>query len=63
MNLIRLKQTAQRNTLQEEHNEKTAEAIKSAEKNFSVDLPLLVDEIYDEIYANRHAASGTCVNQ
>ena len=44
VNLIRLKQTAKQNTLQEAQNEKTSEAIKKAEKDFSMDLPLLVDE-------------------
>ena len=44
VNLIRLKQTAKLNTLQEVQNEKTSEAIKKAEKEFSMDLPLLVDE-------------------
>ena len=34
VNLIRLKQTAKLNTLQEVQNEKTSEAIKKAEKNF-----------------------------
>ena len=35
--------TAKQNALQDSQNEKTAEAIKKAEKDFSVDLPLLVD--------------------
>ena len=42
--LIRLKQTAKMNTMDTEQNESTAEAIKKAEKNFALDLPLLVDE-------------------
>ena len=44
VNLIRLKQTAKRNTLPEERNEKTAEMIKKAEREFAMDLPMLVDE-------------------
>ena len=44
VNLIRLKQTAKQNTLKDSQNDKTAEAIRMAEKDFSVDLPLLVDE-------------------
>ena len=44
VNLIRVKQTANQNTLQEAQNEKTAEAINKAEKDFSADLRLLVDE-------------------
>ena len=41
VNLIRLKQT---NTLDDEHNERTEEAIKRAEKDFALDLPMLVEE-------------------
>ena len=44
INLIRLKQTAKRNVLPEERNEKTAETIRRAERDFSMDLPLLVEE-------------------
>ena len=44
VNLIRLKQTAKRNILPEDRNEKTAETIKKAEKDFSMDLPLLAEE-------------------
>ena len=44
VNLIRLKQTAKRNTLPEERNEKTAEMIKKAEREFAMDLPMLVEE-------------------
>ena len=44
VNLIRLKQTAKTNTLDSEQNEKTADVIKKAEKDFALDLPLLVDE-------------------
>ena len=43
VNLIRLKQTAEINTLSTEQNEKTSEVIKKAEKDFALDLPLLVD--------------------
>ena len=41
---IRLKQTAKQNILPEERNEETAETIKGAERDFSMDLPLLVEE-------------------
>ena len=57
MNLIRQKQTAKQNALQNSHDEKTTEAIRKAEKDFSADLPLLVGEvakgtkILDEIIA------------
>ena len=44
MNLVRLKQTAKQNTLPENRNEKTAETIKKAEKDFAMDLPMLVEE-------------------
>ena len=44
VNLIRSKQTAKQNTLPEERNEKTAAMIKRAEKDFAMDLPLLVEE-------------------
>ena len=43
-NLIRLKQTAKRNTMEPELKEKTTEAIQSAEKNFALDLSMLVEE-------------------
>ena len=42
--LISLKQTAKMNTLDSEQNEKTADVIKKAEKDFALDLPLLIDE-------------------
>ena len=44
VNLIQLKQTAKTNILDPEQNEKTAEVIKKAEKDFALELPLLVDE-------------------
>ena len=44
VNLIRLKQTAKRNTLPEDRNEKTAEMIKKAEREVAMDLPMLVEE-------------------
>ena len=37
------------NTMDSEQNESTAEAIKKAEKNFALDLPLLVDETARDI--------------
>ena len=43
VNLIRLKQTAKLNTLPEDRNQKTAETIRRAEKDFALDLPLLVE--------------------
>ena len=44
INLIRLKETVKQNTLPEERNEKTTETIRRAERDFSMDLPLLVEE-------------------
>ena len=44
VNLIRLKQTAKLDTMETERNEKTTEAIQKAEKNFALDLLLLVEE-------------------
>ena len=49
VNLIRLKQTANMNTMDPEQNESTAETIKKAEKNFALGLPLLVDETARDI--------------
>ena len=44
VNLIRLNQTVKTNTLDDEHNERTEETIKRAEKDFALDLPMLVEE-------------------
>ena len=44
VNLKRLKPAANQNTLQDHQSEKTADAMKKAERNFSVDLPLVVHE-------------------
>ena len=41
VNRIRLKQTAKLNTLEPEQNEKTADVLKKAEKDFALDSPLL----------------------
>ena len=41
VNLIQLKQTVKKNTLDDEHNERTEETIKKAEKDFSLDLLIL----------------------
>ena len=49
INLIRLKQTAKLNTLEPEQNEKTADVPKKAEKDFALDLPLLVEETARDI--------------
>ena len=49
VNLIRLKQTAKMNTLNTEQNEKTAEVIKKSEKDFALDLPLLLDETAQDV--------------
>ena len=43
-NLIRRKQTAKKNSPDANQNENTEEAINKAEKDFELDLPLLVDE-------------------
>ena len=48
-NLIRLKQTAKKNSLSTDQNENTEEAIDKAEKDFALDLPLLVDETARDI--------------
>ena len=44
VNLIRLKQTVKKNTLDDEHNDRTEETINKAEKDFALDLPMLVEE-------------------
>ena len=44
INLIRLKQTAKLNTQPEDRNQKTTETIRKAEKDFALDLPVLVEE-------------------
>ena len=49
VNLIRLKQTAKMNLLNPDQNEKTAEAIQREERDFALDLPLLVDETTRDI--------------
>ena len=49
VNLIRLKQTAKKNSPNTNQNESTEEAIKRAEKGFALDLPLLVDEMARDV--------------
>ena len=49
MNLIRLKQTAKKNLLSADQNDNTEDAIKRVEKDFALDLPLLVDETARDI--------------
>ena len=49
VNLIRLKQTAKKNSLSTDQNENTEEAIKKAEKDLALDLPLLGDETARDI--------------
>ena len=44
VNLFQLKQSARLNTTETERNERTAESIQKAEKNFALDLPMLVGE-------------------
>ena len=44
LNLIRLEQTAKVNTMEAEQKRKTAAAIQKAEKNFALELPMLVEE-------------------
>ena len=44
VNLIQLNQTVKTNSMDDENNEHTEETIKRAEKDFSLDLPMLVDE-------------------
>ena len=44
VNFIRLKQTVKTNALDDEHNELTEESINKAEKDFALDLPMLVEE-------------------
>ena len=43
-NLIQLKQTAKLNAMETKQKNKTAEAIQKAEKNFALDVPMLVEE-------------------
>ena len=49
VNLIRLKQTAKKNSLSFDQNDNTEEAIKKAENDFALDLLLLVDETARDI--------------
>ena len=49
VNLIRLKQTAIKNTLSNDQNQGTEETIKRVEKDFALDIPLLVDETARDI--------------
>ena len=49
VNLIRLKQTAKMNTLDPEITENTSNVIKKAEKDFALDLLLLVEETTRDI--------------
>ena len=49
VNLIRLKQTVKTNTMDDDHNEHTEETIKRAEKDFALDLPMLVDETEENV--------------
>ena len=44
VNPIRLNQTVKTNTMDDEHNEHTEETIKRAEKDFALDLPVLVEQ-------------------
>ena len=44
VNYIRLKQTVKANTMETDRRERTAETIKKAEKDFALDLLILVDE-------------------
>ena len=44
VNLIQLNQTVKTNNLDDEHNERTEETIKKAEKDFALDLLMLVEE-------------------
>ena len=44
VNLIRLEQTAKKNSPNTSQNESTEEAIKRTEKDFALDLPLFLDE-------------------
>ena len=49
VSLIRLKQTVKTNTLDDEHNERTEETIKRAEKDFALDLPMLAEETATDV--------------
>ena len=49
VNLIPLKQTVKTNTPDDEHNEWTEETIKKAEKDFALDLPMLVKETAKDV--------------
>ena len=39
-----MKQTVKTNNLDDEHNERTEETIKKAEKDFALDLPMIIEE-------------------
>ena len=49
VNLIRLKQTVKTNNLNDEHNERTEETIKKAEKDFALDLPMVIEETTKDV--------------
>ena len=49
VDLIRLKQTVKTNTLNNEHNERTEETIKRAEKDFALDLLMLVEDTVRDV--------------
>ena len=44
VNLVRLKHSAELNTMEAERNEESTEAIQNAENSFTLDVPLLVEE-------------------
>ena len=57
--MIRLKQTAKKNSPNTNQNESTEEAIKRAEKDFALDLPLLLDDTARDVkILNAIAAIG-----
>ena len=56
VNFVRLKQTAKLNTIKTERNEKTAEVIQNAEKNFALDLPS-----YQYSWKKRRGCTGNSI--
>ena len=62
VNLIRLKQTGKLNAMETEQKDKTAGAIQKAEKNFALDLPMMVEETARDV-ENLNAISTLQSNQ
>ena len=57
VNLIWLKQTVKTNTMDDEHIEHTEETIEKAERDFALNLPMLVDETARDVKILRAIAA------